>query len=355
MKNKTFHSIAARYAAFALSAVTALSLCACGSEEQESIIMPEPVTTTARTTVQTTAAAPATTAATTTTAAKPTNFGITIEDVLALDVNELCPEPQKRSGVCVLTERYGETSSYITTRYEFSIDDDLQTGWCFGSSVDEEGQVVAEDFDFEKSIYCIEGEAQYAAYDRETKKWSPLEEPEKVCGAYDHFAAYCYAVVPVQLSCDVFKESAAERNKSIFDDCTIVDVKKENGRKIVCLTDENNMENENIGRRYYWEIDAKTGLCLVRNVYDVHDTLLRSAVFENIKFGDEAVPPLTQQEVRDFILDNGYKTDMLGNPSYPLILDKEITLMPDVYKEVVGEEMYNKIMEEAQNEQGTEN
>ena len=57
MKNKTFHSIAARYAAFALSAVTALSLCACGSEEQESIIMPEPVTTTARTTVQTTAAA----------------------------------------------------------------------------------------------------------------------------------------------------------------------------------------------------------------------------------------------------------------------------------------------------------
>ena len=44
-----------------------------------------------------------------------------------------------------------------------------------------------------------------------------------------------------------------------------------------------------------------------------------------------------------------------SHPSYPEILDSEITLMPDVYKEVIGEEMYNSIMEEAQNGQGTEN
>ena len=46
---------------------------------------------------------------------------------------------------------------------------------------------------------------------------------------------------------------------------------------------------------------------------------------------------------------------MLGHHDYPIILDEEITLMPDVYKEVLGEEEYNKIMESMKNAQGTEN
>lgn len=348
MKRKTNHNITVGYAALLLSAVAAVSLFACGAEPQESIIKPDPPVTYAPRTTEpvTTTAAPVTTAmvTTTVTTAKPKDFGITIDDVLVLDVNELCPDSRRRSGVCVLTERYGETSSYLTTRYEFAIDDDLQAGWCFGKSVDEDGQVVKEDFDFEKSVYFIEGEGKYAEYDRETKTWSPMDKPVKTCAAYDHFAAYCYDVVPVQLMYDVFQQSTSERNKTVFDDCKIVDVKESGGKKIICLTFETNMNNEGIGRKYYWELDAKTGLCLVRRLYDIHDTLLMESVYEDIKFGDEATPPPTQQEVRDFILDNNYKTDMLGNPDYPKLLDEEITLMPDVYAEVLGEEAYEQII-----------
>ena len=354
-------SITAGFAAIALSAAAAV-LCACGAEsqEQESIIKPDPPVTHAPMTTEPvlTTTAPVTTVkvtTTVTTTTKPKKFDIKIDDVLALDVNELCPDSRRRSGVCVLTERYGDTDAYLTTRYEFSIDDDLQAGWYFGKSVNEDGEVVAEEFDFEKSIYFIEGEGRYAAYDRETKTWSPLDEPRKTCAAYDHFAAYCYDVVPVQLMYDVFQQSACKRNITVFDDCKIADVKESGGKKIICLTDEHNMDNEIIGRKYYWELDAETGLCLVQRLYDIHDTLLRESVFEDIKFGDEATPPPTQQEVKDFILDNSYKTDMLGNHPYPIILDEEITLMPDVYKEYLGEEEYNKIMENRKNAQGTEN
>ena len=361
MTKNTDHNIKAEYAALLLSAVTAVSLFACGSEPQESIIKPDPPVTYAPMTtepVQTTAE-PVTTARVTTTVttakSKPKNFGITINDVLALDVNKLCPDSRRRSGVCVLTDRYGETDSYLTTRYEFAIDDDLQAGWYFGRSVNEDGEVVAEDFDYEKSVYFIEGEGEYAKYDRETKTWSPMDEPVKSCAAYDHFAAYCYDVVPVQLMYDVFKQSASERNKNIFDDCKIVDVKESGGKKIVCLTQESIMDNEDMSRKYYWELDAETGLCLVYRLYDIHDTLLMEWLYEDIKFGDEAVPPLTQQEVKDLILENSYRTDMLGNHPYPIILDEEITLMPDVYKEALGEEKYNKIMESIQDVERTEN
>lgn len=337
-----------------------MALCACGAEPQESIIKPDPPVTYAPMTtepVQTTTAKPVTTAkvtTTVTTTTKPKSFDVKIDDVLALDVNELCPDSRRRSGVCVLTERYGDTSTYLTTRYEFAIDDDLQAGWYFGQSLNEDGEVVREDFDFEKSIYFIEGGGSYAAYDRETKTWSPLDEPRKTCAAYDHFAAYCYDVVPVQLLYDVFQESACERNITVFDDCTIVDVKTVDGKKIICLSFETNKDNASFYRKYYWELDAETGLCLVYRIYDIDDTLTMERLYEDIKFGDEATPPLTQQEVKDFILDNNYKTDMLGNHPYPIILDEEITLMPDVYREVLGDEEYNKIMENMKNAQGTE-
>lgn len=350
-------------AALMLSAVTALSLCACGTEPQESIIKPDPPVTYApmttepapTTTAQPVTTAKVTTAVTTTTKPKPRDFGITINDVLELDVNKLCPTPQKRSGVCVLTERYGDTDAYLTTRYEFSIDDDLQAGWYFGKSVNEDGEVVAEEFDFEKSVYFIEGEGSYASFDRETKTWSPLDKPRKSCAAYDHFVAYCYDVVPVQLMYDVFQQSVSERNECLFKNSNIDDVKDEGGKKIIYLSEESNIDNEEIGRKLYWELYADTGLCRAYRVYDRHDKLLRECIYEDVKFGDEAVPPPTQQEVKDFILDNSYKTDMLGNHPYPIILDEEITLMPDVYKEALGEETYNKIMEDMQNAQRTEN
>ena len=357
MTKKTRHNIAAGVAALALSAA---SLCACGAESQESIIKPDPPVTYAPMTtepVQTATAEPVTTAkvtTTVTTTTKPKSFDVKIDDVLALDVNELCPDSRRRSGVCVLTEKYGDTDTYLTTRYEFAIDDDLQAGWYFGQSLNEDGEVVREDFDFEKSIYFIEGGGSYAAYDRETKTWSPLDEPRKTCAAYDHFAAYCYDVVPVQLLYDVFQESACERNITVFDDCTIVDVKESGGKKIICLSFETNKDNASFYRKYYWELDAETGLCLVYRIYDIDDNLTMERLYEDIKFGDEATPPLTQQEVKDFILDNNYKTDMLGNHPYPIILDEEITLMPDVYREVLGDEEYNKIMENMKNAQGTE-
>lgn len=356
-------NIKARYAVLTLSAVAAMALCACGSEpqEQESIIKPDPPVTYAPMTTEpawATTAKPVTTArvtTTVTTTTKPKKFDIKIDDVLALDVNELCPDSRRRSGVCVLTEKYGDTDTYLTTRYEFAIDDDLQAGWYFGKSVNEDGEVVKEEFDFEKSIYFIEGEGSYAAFDRETKTWSPLDEPRKTCAAYDHFAAYCYNVVPVQLLYDVFQESACERNITVFDDCTIVDVKESGGKKIICLTLETNKDNASFYRKYYWELDAETGLCYVYRIYNIDDILTMEWLYEDIKFGDEAVPPLTQEEVKNFILDNNYKTDMLGHHDYPIILDEEITLMPDVYKEVLGEEEYNKIMENMKNAQGTEN
>lgn len=357
MTKRTTHNIAAVFAALALSAA---SLCACGAESQESIIKPDPPVTYAPMTtepVQTTTAKPVTTAkvtTTVTTTTKPKSFDVKIDDVLALDVNELCPDSRRRSGVCVLTERYGDTDTYLTTRYEFAIDDDLQAGWYFGQSLNEDGEVVKEEFDFEKSIYFIEGGGSYAAYDRETKTWSPLDEPRKTCAAYDHFAAYCYDVVPVQLLYDVFQESACERNITVFDDCTIVDVKTVDEKKMICLSFETNKDNASFYRKYYWELDAETGLCLVYRIYDIDDTLTMERLYEDIKFGGEATPPLTQQEVKEFILDNNYKTDMLGNHPYPIILDEEITLMPDVYREVLGDEEYNKIMENMKNAQGTE-
>lgn len=297
----------------------------------------------------------ATTRATTT--AKPTTvtttttspFTFSKEQLCALDARELCENSGKRSGVCIAKERAYDgkkddwSDTFTTTEYEFSIDDELQTGWSYCVEKDEEGQIKKEEFDFEKSIYCIEGTVTYEKYDRDAEAMVRLDIPQKTCAAYDHFAAYCYSVVPVQLYCDVFQFSAYPQRWSA-EKYDIKEKKIENGRKIVCIASPKNTRKDKNSRNYYYEWDADTGLCLLYQVFDGRDRLLMSYEFKDIRFGDDAAAPPTQQEVKEYIINNGYKTDMLGNHEYPIILDDEIPLMPEVYRSIVGDEEYERIM-----------
>ena len=321
------------------------------SETEPTISVATEVSTTEKevsvrsTTTKVTATAEPTTVTTTAASA----FEYSKEQLCALDARKLCENQGKRSGVCIAKERVFDgknddwSDAFTTTEYEFSIDDDLQTGWSYSVQRYEDGQVKEEKFDFEKSIYCIEGTVTYERYDWEAESLMRLDTPQKSCGAYDHFAAYCYAVVPVQLYCDVFQFSADPMKRSV-EKYDIKEKKIENGRKVICITSASDSRKDKNGRNYYYEWDADTGLCLVYKVFDGNDRLLMSYEFKDIRFGDDAVPPLTQQEVKEYIINNGYNTDMLGNPKYPTILDDEIPLMPEVYRSVLGDEEYERIM-----------
>lgn len=120
-----------------------------------------------------------------------------------------------------------------------------------------------------------------------------------------------------------------------YADYDITGEKNKNGRRIACLSRiyDNSFEE---AKRYDAEIDLDTGMCVASGQYDQSGRLLRYVSYEDIKYGDEALSPKTQYEVKELIESGGYTQGMLSHDLS--VLDGEIKLMPEIYDGFVSYE-----------------
>ena len=319
-----------RYTALLLSALTALSAgCSCSEKSRESSSEAD-ITTSETTEAETTAVQ--TTAESTTTAEvtteKPTEKALTGEDLAALDLAELCGG--RISGVCLIQAFNESSGSYTDERYEFAIDDNIQTGWVSGQIKDKDGQILRNVFDYEISVYSVNGAESYESYNTETQKTELSDKPMKSYTLRDHYTAYVGGLaIPIHLSSETFSFSLSQKGDTYYDDCKITGEKNENGRHTVCVRLTSESDNKEYGRRFDYEIDLDTGMYVAEEMHDLNGRLLRSVRYEDVKFGDEALPPKDQHEVKDFIESGGYTAGLFSHPLS--VLDGEIKPMPDIF------------------------
>ena len=317
-----------KYTALLLSALIAVPLC-CSCSEKSTGSSSEAETAAAETTesettaLQTTAEAVTTVAVTTD---KQTEMSFTKEDLRALDLTEICNG--RISGVCCVKDFDEDSGSYTDERYEFAIDNNIQTGWVWGQVMDADGQTVKNVFDYEISVYSINGTESYERYDSETKTRVRSETPERSYEFRDHYTAYVGGVAPVHLSAENFRYCIESNYTISDDDFDIIGEKTEDGRRIACISRTYDSGSEG-GTRYDSEIDLDTGMCVASGLYDHSGRLLRYVSYEDIKYGDEALPPKTQQEVKELIESGGYTQGMFCHDLS--VLDGEIKLMPEVF------------------------
>ena len=329
-----------RYIAAAVLAMAAAICCSCSGEKQErerpseavtAAATEAPVTTTENVTaVVTTIATTSVTERVVTTAKSAEELSFTKEELYGLDPAQLCKDIGRRSGEHY-EERYIESSdSYEGHIYRFSIDEDAQTAWITERKVDGH-RMGEESFKYLNSAYCTDG--RYGGSFTITDRW-------------DHMP-----VSAIHIMGDVFFNYVPGPAVSEDDDFVITDERYRGDVKVACVSGsyiEKNLDRSEEVKRYYdKEIDLATGLTVYCATYDENGKLISVGQYNDLKFGDEAVPPMDQYQFRKY-LDENCKPQLPvdsptpdGLPMYEVsVFDSEIKRMPEVWKDIMSPENY---------------
>ena len=314
------------YITLLLSALTAVLCCgSCSSNsrsESTSEAATSAVTTEAATDNVTTEQ---TIEATTAKAAEDVSF--TKADLAALDPSVLCVDYEKRSGEYHHMYYDPISDTDVHEDITFFIDEPAQTG--YQSYTTDNGS--GDEIKYLSSVYSISiKDGKYRITDRY------IELENDGCAHIKFFGDPFYYGVPSSAVAD-------------DDNYEITGESERNGRRVACISGSYTFRDEDVPRLRYYnkEIDLDTGICLFYECYDEDGRTVLREEYTDLRFGDEAVPPRSRQEMKEYIVSSGLASEEgYSDKTFDLsVLDSDTGLMPEAWESVLSPDQWEVVKE----------